>query len=169
MAEVLHYTLGELSDRNAQLWPEGEAFVDLSTSERLTWQDFSVRTDQLARGFMALGLKPGQHLALWGGSSITWVVAQYAAAKTGLIVVSADPEYEPDQISYLLEQSDAEILFIIGGYKDRHYGAIAAELCTGFPRGEALRVRGASLPCATPHHSHSGPSQAGLHDPGKSF
>ena len=146
MTEVLHYTLGELSDRNAEQWPEGEALVDLSTGERLTWREFSKQSDLLARGFLSLGFKPGHHLALWGGSSVTWVVAQYAAAKAGLIVVSADPEYDRDQISYLLEQSDAETIFVIEGYKDNNYGMIVAELCAGSDAVYPSRSDGVRFP-----------------------
>lgn len=128
MSQAPAMTLGDLLDRTASDHPHHEALVDLSTGRSLTYAEFSRETDRLARGFMALGFPPGFHMALWGGSSIPWILTQYAAAKAGIVVVSVDPEYDAEQLAYILEQSESEALVVIGGYKDRDYPSVIREL-----------------------------------------
>ncbi|MEW6265905.1 MAG: AMP-binding protein [Thermodesulfobacteriota bacterium] len=129
MSRLLNATLGALPDLMAAQNPDNEALVDLVTGQSLSYADFSRETDQLARGLIALGLKPGSHLALWGGSTITWLLTQYAAAKIGAVIVSADPNADAGQMAYLLEQSDAETLVAIGGYQNRRFSDIVLQLC----------------------------------------
>ncbi|MEW5725470.1 MAG: AMP-binding protein, partial [Thermodesulfobacteriota bacterium] len=146
MEELLEMTLGGLLDRNADRWPDRPALLDLSTGEELTWAEFSRAAGRLAKGFLALGLEPGEHVALWGGSTITWVLIQYAAAKAGVVIVSADPDYTPDQMAYLLEQSEAGTAVLIGGYKDRDYPRILRGLCPEIGPGRELALFSARLP-----------------------
>lgn len=129
MSQELDLTLGELVDQTAKARPEARVMSDLIAGRSLTWSEFSLTTDRLAKAFMALGLEKGDRMALWGGSTLTWVLVQYAAAKAGLIIVSADPDYDYDQIHYLLEQSESVALFTIGGYKDLDYPAMIRDIC----------------------------------------
>ena len=50
---------------------------------------FSVaqQVDQLAAGFIAAGMKKGDHLGIWGPNMREWVLTQFAAARVGLILV----------------------------------------------------------------------------------
>lgn len=61
----LKITIGELLEEVASRFPENEALVDISKNVRLTYKEFLNRVNQLAKGFLKLGLKKGDHLALW--------------------------------------------------------------------------------------------------------
>ena len=43
--------------------------------------------DNLASGFLALGLKAGERVGIWGPNSYEWYLTQFAAAQAGLILV----------------------------------------------------------------------------------
>lgn len=43
--------------------------------------------EKLASGFLALGLKKGDRVGMWGPNIEEWVLTQYATAKAGLILV----------------------------------------------------------------------------------
>ena len=80
--------------------------------ERITFADFRARVDTLARGLAALGLRRGDALAIWLPNRPLWFVAQYAAARLGLVVVALNPRYRARELTYILHQSDATALLL---------------------------------------------------------
>jgi fatty-acyl-CoA synthase len=56
-------TLGQMVDRAAVRFPDREAVV--LKRERVTYAQLKRRADDFARGFLALGLGPGDHVVLW--------------------------------------------------------------------------------------------------------
>ena len=80
--------------------------------ERITFADFRARADALARGLVALGLRRGDALAIWLPNRPLWFVAQYAAARLGLVVVALNPRYRARELTYILHQSDATALLL---------------------------------------------------------
>ena len=87
--------------------------------ERITFRDFQARVDRLARGLSALGLRRGDALAIWLPNRPLWYVAQYAAARLGVVVVALNPRYRAHELSYILAQSDAVALLVTD-----HLGAV---------------------------------------------
>ncbi|HEU4370430.1 MAG TPA: AMP-binding protein [Methylomirabilota bacterium] len=87
--------------------------------ERVTFADFRARVDALADGLTALGLGPGDALAIWLPNRPLWFVAQYAAASLGIVVVALNPRYRAHELRYILKQSDATALLLTD-----HLGAI---------------------------------------------
>ena len=45
------------------------------------------QVDKLASGFLALGLKKGDRVGMWGPNVEEWILTQFATAKAGLILV----------------------------------------------------------------------------------
>lgn len=43
--------------------------------------------DQAAAGLLALGLKKGDRLGMWGPNTYEWILMQFATAKAGIILV----------------------------------------------------------------------------------
>jgi fatty-acyl-CoA synthase len=87
--------------------------------ERITFRDFHARVERLARGLHALGLRRGDALAIWLPNRPLWYVAQYAAARLGVVVVALNPRYRAHELSYILAQSDAAALLVTD-----HLGAV---------------------------------------------
>ena len=80
--------------------------------ERITFADVRARVDALAHGLAALGLRRGDALAIWLPNRPLWFVAQYAAARLGLVVVALNPRYRARELTYILHQSDATALLL---------------------------------------------------------
>jgi len=80
--------------------------------ERITFADLRARVDALASGLAALGLRHGDALAIWLPNRPLWFVAQYAAARLGLVVVALNPRYRARELTYILHQSDATALLL---------------------------------------------------------
>jgi fatty-acyl-CoA synthase len=80
--------------------------------ERVTFADFLTRVDTLAAGLTALGLGRGDSLAIWLPNRPGWFVAQYAAARLGIVVVALNPRYRAHELGYILGQSKATALLV---------------------------------------------------------
>ncbi|MBI4799206.1 MAG: AMP-binding protein [Desulfarculus sp.] len=129
MPEPLTITLGELLERIAAEAPEREALVDLPSGQRLTYAQFNQEATALARGFLALGLEPGQHLALWSPNRPEWLICWFAAAKAGLVLTSVDMGASSQQLAYVLAQSRSRCLVMAPGLAGGEYLDTLSQLC----------------------------------------
>jgi fatty-acyl-CoA synthase len=103
-------TVGQMLDEIAARYPEREAIV--FRDERISYREFRRQAERLARGFLALGLRKDEKLALWLPNRPAWLVCQYACAKAGVTVVALNPRYKAHELSYILAQSDSTILVL---------------------------------------------------------
>ena len=114
-------TLGQVLDETVRRWPEGEALVFADRDYRLTWRQFSDEVDRVARGLMAMGVGRGEKVAVWATNVPSWVVLQFATARIGAVLITVNTHYRTSEISYLLQQSETENLFLIDGFRDIDY------------------------------------------------
>lgn len=121
-------TLGDLLEKVASKFPQNEAIVDLSKGVRLTYREFLDHVNQLAKGFLRLGIHKGDHLALWSPNRWEWIVTEFAIAKIGAVLVSVDTNAQRQQLEYLLTQSDAQALLMAKGLKGTEYLEIVQHL-----------------------------------------
>lgn len=126
--DPLRITIGELLEEVASRFPENEALVDISKNVRLTYKEFLNRVNQFAKGFLKLGFRKGDHLALWAPNRWEWIVTQFAAAKIGVVLISVDTNYQLQQLEYLLRQSDSKALVMTEGLKGSEYVEIIHRL-----------------------------------------
>jgi len=83
--KLLSLTTGELLYRTAQWFPERPA---LEYYGRIwTYHQLDAETDQLAKGFLALGVLRGNHVALWTENHPNTLLCCYALLKIGVIPV----------------------------------------------------------------------------------
>src|SRR5262249_44344831 len=82
-----------------------------------------------ARGLVALGIKRGEHVAIWATNVSQWVILQFATARIGAVLVTINPAYRPFELDYVLRQSDAVALFLVDRFKSSDYFAMLAEFC----------------------------------------
>ncbi len=128
--ELLKITMGELLKDVASRFPRKEALVDLSKEVRLTYGEFLHSVHQLAKGLLNLGLKRGDHLGLWAPNRWEWIVTEFAAAQIGVVLMSVDTNAQPQQLDYLLRQSDAKALVLVEGVKGEEFVETIQQLLT---------------------------------------
>jgi fatty-acyl-CoA synthase len=103
-------TVYDVLAQAAHRYPDREAMV--FGDERVTFAALRERVDAFARGLDAIGLSKGDALAIWLPNRPLWFVAQYAAARLGIVVVALNPRYRASELSYILRQSDAAALLM---------------------------------------------------------
>lgn len=119
--ELLNICIGQALDRAAERFPDGLALVMRHTSERFTWRQLRHEVEKLARGLMGLGVEKGQRVGMWATNCTEWVLAQFATAKIGAILVNLNPRYRAHELEYALRQSECQTLLLISGFRDCDY------------------------------------------------
>ena len=105
---------------------------------RWTYRQLAERVDALAAGLLALGLEPGDRVAIWAPNSAEWVVTQFATAKAGLILVNINPAYRLAELEYALNKVGCRALITATAFKTSDYIGMVrragAGACLGGPR-----------------------------------
>ena len=80
---LLGETIGAAFDRTVARHGDAHALTVRQQSVRWTYRELGERVDAFAAGLVALGLDPGDRVAIWAPNCAEWVVAQFATAKAG--------------------------------------------------------------------------------------
>ena len=101
-------TLGETLSRSAIAFPDKEVICFLNHEERrITYAELNGEVNRLADGLIKLGIKPGEKIAIWMQNNPEWVIAQFAAARIGAVLVPMDTWYKASETEYILGHSNS--------------------------------------------------------------
>ena len=81
------------------------------TWETLTYQQLSDKVRQIALGLRALGIEPGDRVALLSENRIEWAVADLATLAAGGVSVPVYPTLPAGQVAHILSDSGAKAIF----------------------------------------------------------
>jgi fatty-acyl-CoA synthase len=146
---LLDITMGDLLDRRARELPTQEAIVYSCYPEFgdvlnicWTYQDYQQRSNRLAKGLIALGLRKGDHIAVWASNVPDWPILMMAAAKVGLVLVTINPLLQAAEVEYILKQGDVQMLFFDAKVRQYDHLATLRSLITpGTRNGEVSSER----------------------------
>lgn len=128
-------TIGHALRQTAQRCPDRIAVTGMG--ERWTFAELDRRADALAHGWAALGVSRGDPVAVWLTNSPQWVACWMACARLGAILVPVNTRFKPDEVAYILRQSEARLLVAMDQYWDFDYlgmiRALAPELDSSRP------------------------------------
>ena len=124
----LRTTIGDLLDFQSERFGDREALVHVDAGTRFTYREFKRECDRVAMGLMALGIEKGHHVGIWVTNYSEWVVAQFATAKIGAVLVNVNPSYRTNELEYVLRQSEANALILIGQFRTSDYVDMANEV-----------------------------------------
>ena len=114
-------TIPGLLRRNAQRLPDNDCVVAPEFGIRWSWREFDRRTSVVARGLYAMGIRKGDHVAIWATNVPEWLLIMFASAKLGAVLVTVNTNYKQFELNYLLTQSDAKMLVMIPEVKGNDY------------------------------------------------
>jgi len=113
-------TVGRLLTNLALALPGHDALV-YANGPRFTFEALEREAHTIARGLIAVGVAPGERVVLWATNVPEWVVLQFALAKIGAVLVTANTSLVARDIDYLLRQSEAATLITIRGFRGVDY------------------------------------------------
>ncbi|HET6879333.1 MAG TPA: AMP-binding protein [Pirellulales bacterium] len=146
LAWVDGLTIGQVLDETTRRYGDRDAVVFPQLGFRLTYRQLSEKVDEAARGMLALGLKRGDHVALWATNVPQWVILQLATARLGIVLVTVNPAYRAFELRYVLAQCDAKALFLVDRFKSSDYFAMLVEVCPDLSAAEPGRLTAAEYP-----------------------
>lgn len=116
-------TIGQVLHETAKKFPDREAVIFRNPAWRRSWSDFDQEVDQVSRALLALGLRRGDHFGVWATNVPEWVLLQFATARIGVVLVTINPSYRPNELAFTLRQSDIKGLALIDHFKSTDYFA----------------------------------------------
>lgn len=145
-SDLMEITLGDMLDERANRFPDNEAMVYPHEGLRYTYRELQSICNRVARGLIALGIKKGDHVAIWATNVPEWIITMFATAKIGAVLVTVNTNYKKYELEYLLEQSDSMTLILIDGYKGFDYVSCLKEICPELDHCEPGKLNSEALP-----------------------
>ncbi|MDD5768440.1 MAG: AMP-binding protein, partial [Methanothrix sp.] len=139
-------TIPDMFDEITEKYPDNDAIVSIHQGLRYTYRELQKEINCAAKGFLALGLKKGDRLAIWATNIAEWIICQIATAKVGIILVNINPAYRTHELLYALKQSETEALFLIDRFKTSDYVGMFNEICPEARESKPGKISCESLP-----------------------
>jgi fatty-acyl-CoA synthase len=119
-------TLGALAAWAARRWGAREALC--FRGRRWSFADVAAGVDRVARGLIALGVRPGDRVALWMLNRPEWIETAFAVLEIGAVLVPVNTRLRTDDVAYVLGQSGASTLLLAERSGAVDYLAMVREL-----------------------------------------
>ncbi len=143
---LIDCTFPELLDIVCEEFPEQYAFRYTEMDYVRTYPQFREDVDNFARALIAMGVKKGDHVAIWATNVPQWFITFWATTKIGAVLVTVNTAYKVHEAQYLFKQSDTHTLVMMDGFKDSNYVEIMNELCPELKTSNAGNLNCEKLP-----------------------
>lgn len=114
-------TIGQVLRQTAKRLKHQDAVVFPNLDWRITWKEFDHQVDLVAKSLIAQGFRRGDHFGIWATNIPAWVLLQFATARIGVVLVTINPSYRTEELSFVVGQADLKGLALIDHYKTTHY------------------------------------------------
>ena len=125
--KTLHQALIDAATR----WPTRP--LVFSGDIRLTYRDVVEQAEILASGFVAAGVRPGDHVALLLANIPEFVPIKFALSMVGASTVPVNYLNREQELAYVLQQSDTHFLITMDRFRDLDYLAMLDAIIPGWP------------------------------------
>lgn len=131
-------TWSDLLKEAARQWPDREALV--FGEQRVSYAEYQENTKRVAKGLYAIGIRPGDHVALWMTNRVEWSYCRFGIYQLGAVMIPVSTRYRTEDLDYILKQSDAKVLIMENVFLGKinatdMLGAVCPELAS-FEPGE---------------------------------
>jgi fatty-acyl-CoA synthase len=139
-------TIGEWLDDTAGRWPEHLACAFRDSGLRFTWAQLRDEADRLAAALLQLGLGKGDRLGIWSPNRSEWVLAQYATARIGVVLVNINPAYRLAELEYALNKAGCKAVISAPAFKTSAYLQMLQTLAPELAHCAPGQLQAARLP-----------------------
>jgi fatty-acyl-CoA synthase len=144
--ELAEITIGDLLDAQAERYADRDGLISPYRNLRLSYAQLRDEVNRVARGLMAIGVKKGDHVAIWAYNYPQWIYTMFATAKIGAILITVNTNYKTFELEYLLRQSDAMTIIMMEGTKDNNYLEHIYSVCPELHECEPGKLQCKKLP-----------------------
>ncbi len=134
---LIDLTFPQVLDRVVEEFPDQYAFRYTTLDYTRTYTEFRDDVQTFARSLIAMGVRSGDHVAIWATNVPQWYITFWATTMIGAVLVTVNTAYKIYEAEYLLRQSDTHTLVMSDGHKDSDYIGIMKEICPELETAEA--------------------------------
>lgn len=134
-------TLSMALDRAAEEF--GDRPLVITDEVTLTYREVQERSRRIAAGLVALGVKPGDHVALIMANHAEFAAIKFGIARAGATCIPINFLFRAAELGYVIGQSDAKVLITMDSYRNLDYLASLDELS---PRWRSEGGGGEAMP-----------------------
>ena len=140
-------TIPDLIDDAAERFGDREAIADGG----LSWNFAEFRTEirRAAAALQASGIEAGDRVAIWAPNCWEWAVAALGVHVAGGIVVPINTRFKGREAAYVMEASQARVLFTVTDFLDTDYVSLLTEAGLPAKLKEIVVLRGSVPETAT--------------------
>lgn len=120
-------TFPRIVDNAYSLYGDREAVVDCEQNIRKTFKEYIDDIENVANGFVALGLQQGDRVGIFAPNCYQWLVVQFAAAISGLILVAINPTSKPKELEHCLKLTGVRTLVAAEKVRDAYLYPVIQE------------------------------------------
>ena len=115
--QLIDLTFPQVLDRMVEEFPDQYAFRYTTLDYTRTYSQFRDDVDDFARALISMGVKAGDHVAIWATNIQQWYITFWATTKIGAVLITVNTAYKIHEAEYLLRQSDTHTLIMTEGTK----------------------------------------------------
>ncbi|MCP4072292.1 MAG: AMP-binding protein [Hyphomicrobiales bacterium] len=134
---LLEKTISAVLKDAVEKFGDEDAAIFCDQSIRWTYRQFDHHVDALAGGLLELGFTKGERIGVWSPNRYEWLLAQFATARLGIILVNINPAYRLFELEYALNKVGCRGLFTARKFKTSNYTgmlqSLAPELASDTP------------------------------------
>ncbi|HEY7726792.1 MAG TPA: long-chain fatty acid--CoA ligase [Anaeromyxobacteraceae bacterium] len=107
-----HDTFPKLLVRNAERTPQAVALreKEFGVWQSYTWREYHDHVRDFSLGLVALGLRPGDKLAIIGDNRPEWIWSEIAAQAAGAASVGLYQDSNLNEVAYVIDHCDATVV-----------------------------------------------------------
>ena len=133
-------TIPEMLARNARMYPDDCALVELRTGEarrEITWAEFDRESNRFANALVDSGIGRGDRVIHWMMNSIDWLIAYFGILRSGAWVVPLNYRFTGQDLKYCADISEAKTMVTGPEFIDRidsvrsHLKRVNKYICAG--------------------------------------
>jgi fatty-acyl-CoA synthase len=143
---LTYETIGRAFDATVKRFGAREALVVPHQRLRWSYTELKSHVDGFAAGLLALGLNPGDRIGIWAPNCAEWMVAQFATAKAGLILVNINPAYRLSEVEFSLNKAGCRALITADRFKSSDYLGMLCALAPEMSHCAAGSLKSVKLP-----------------------
>jgi acyl-CoA synthetase (AMP-forming)/AMP-acid ligase II len=133
-------TIPRLLDSAADRFGVREAVADGDT--RITFEQLRAAARQAGKAAIAMGIEPGDRVAIWAPNIHEWIVAALGALTAGGVLVPINTRFKGREAGFVLQKSRAKLLFTVRGFLDIDYPQLLKDAEVDTSDIEVVLLRG---------------------------
>ena len=120
----MEFNLADLFEHSVDQFGDREYLV--AGDQRRTYAEMDARANRLAHHLAAQGIRPGDHVGIYGVNSAEWIETLWAVFKLRAVWININYRYVEEELAYLFGNARLKALVHDAAFTDRVDGVVAS-------------------------------------------